>query len=404
MPEFQCKVGTPTGEIVERIYSATDEGALRSELGGKDLLVLSVRRRGGLSLPGILGRRRGKVSAADFLVFNQELAALVQAGLPILECLDLLIERRKNPVFKQTLVDVKDQVRSGVSLSDAFASHGDLFPSIYSSSLASGERSGEIVNVLQRYIKYMKTMLGLRKKVVSAIVYPAVLAALSGILIGILIFYILPKFSEFFEGMETDLPMLTVVLVGTSLFLRDHVLFVLGFAIVGWVGFTAWKRTATGRMQLDQVRLSLPLIGKVWQKYAISGFCRTLGTLLSGGIPLVPSLEIATNSVGIHLYTERLKVVSERVREGRSLYESLEQTGLLTDMSIGMIRVGEQTGALEGMLFNISDFYDEEIDNDLQTIISLLEPLMLIFMGVVIAVILLSIYLPLFKSYSAAQG
>jgi len=403
MPEFQCKVGTPTGEIVERIYSAADEGALRSELGSKDLLVLSVRRRGGLSLSGLLGRRRGKVSAADFLVFNQELAALVQAGLPILECLDLLIERRKNPVFKETLVDVKEQVRSGVSLSEAFASHGDLFPPIYSSSLASGERSGEIVNVLHRYIKYMKTMLALRKKVASAIVYPAVLAALSGLLIGILIFYILPKFSEFFEGMDTELPMLTVVLVGTSVFLKDHILIVLGSGVVAYLGFVAWKRTAAGKMQIDAIRLSLPLIGKVWRKYAISGFCRTLGTLLSGGIPLVPSLEIASTSVGIHLYSERLKVVSERVREGRSLYESLEQTELLTDMSIGMIRVGEQTGALEGMLFNISEFYDEEIDNDLQTIISLIEPLMLIFMGVVIAVILLSIYLPLFKSYSAGQ-
>ena len=405
MPDFVCKVGTPAGEIVQRVYSATDESTLRSDLGRKDLLVLSVRRQGGLlALLPRPGGRRGRIKPKEFLVFNQELAALVQAGLPILGCLDLLIERRRNTTFRHVLTDVREQVKGGVAMSEAFASHGDLFPPIYASALASGERSGEIVSVLQRYIKYSKIMLGLRKKVVSALVYPAILLTLSMVLVGILVFYILPKFSEFFEGMNADLPALTVGLLNFALFVQGNFVFLLVAIVAGIAAFAAWKRTPAGRLRLDRFQLGLPLVGNILQKYALSGFSRTLGTLLSGGIPLVPSLEIASNTVGIRLYADTLRSVIGRVREGRALWESLEQTGIVTDLATGMIRVGEQTGALEGMLINISEFYDEEIDNDLQTIISLLEPLLLIFMGVVIATILLSIYLPLFRTYSGAQG
>ena len=405
MPEYLCKVGTVTGEIVERVYTASDEGSLRGELGRKDLLVLSVRRQGGTgALLGSLLRRRKRIGTKEFLIFNQELAALVQAGLPIIACLDILIERRKNPVFRQALSDIRDQVRGGVSLSESFLSHGDLFPPIYSSSLASGERSGEIVGVLQRYIKYTKTMLTLRKKVVSAMVYPAILFVLSIGLISVLILYVLPMFSEFFQGMNAELPTLTVVMLGGSLFLRQHLLFLAAAVVAGFAAFVSWKRTPAGSLQFDRFKLSLPMVGAIWQKYAISGFSRTLGTLLSGGIPLVASLDIAANAVGIRLFTDNFREVSNRVREGRALWESLEKTGLLTDMAVEMIRVGEQTGSLEQMLVNISDFYDEEIDSDLQTIIAVIEPVMLIFMGVFIAVILLSIYLPLFRSYQAAQA
>jgi type IV pilus assembly protein PilC len=406
MPQFLCRVGTSTGEIVERVYTASNEGALRSELADKDLLILSLRRQAGLRLlmPSGGAPRRGRVSAKEFLIFNQEMVSLVKAGLPIIGCLDILIERRKNPGFKNALTDIRDQVRSGVSLSEAFSSHGDLFPSIYSSSLASGERSGEIADVLARYVKYTRTLLALRKKVVSAMVYPAVLLILSVFLIGILILYVLPKFSEFFQGMEAELPLLTVVLVEGSLFLRGHLLLILGSLVAAYFGLLMWSRTSAGQLQMDRTKMRLPLVGAIWKKYSVSRFCRTLGTLLSGGIPLVSALEIASRAVGMRLFSTLLGGVVGRVREGQSLWESLEKADVLTDMAIEMIRVGEQTGSLESMLISVADFYDEEIDGDLATIISLLEPVMLIFMGGIIATILLSIYLPLFRSFSAAQG
>jgi type IV pilus assembly protein PilC len=406
MPQFLCKVGTPSGEIVERVYSAADEGSLRSQLGGEEMLVLSLRRQGilGSIVPQLGGGRRKRIPGKEFLVFNQELLALVKAGLPIINCLEILIERRKNPVFKHVLIDIRDQVRAGTSLSEAFDSHGDLFPSIYSPSLASGERSGEVGSVLERYVKYSKTVTALRKKVVSALVYPALLLILSLGLISILILYVLPKFSEFFVGMEAELPMLTIVLVNSSLFMRNNVLFLVAALAAAYVAFVAWKRTPTGQIQLDRIKMSLPLVGRVWHLYAVSRFCRTLGTLLAGGIPLVSSLEVAGKGVGVKLFAARTKDVMAQVREGRSLWESLENTKAFTDMTVEMIRVGEETGSLENMLMNVADFYDEEIEADLATLISLMEPLLLIFMGAVIATILLSIYLPLFKSFSSTQS
>ncbi len=406
MPQFLCKVGTPSGEIVERVYSAADEGSLRSQLGGEDLLILSLRRQGvlGALVPRLGGGRRKRIAAKEFLVFNQELLALVKAGLPIINCLEILIERRKNLVFKQVLSDVRDQVRAGTALSDAFESHGDLFPSLYSPSLASGERSGEIAIVLERYVKYSKTVTALRKKVISALVYPALLLALSTRLISILILYVLPKFAEFFTGMDAELPLLTIVLVNSSTVARDNLLYIIAALVAVAGAFVAWKRTPAGQVQLDRITMSLPLVGKVWHLYAVSRFCRTLGTLLAGGIPLVNSLEIAGKGVGVRLFAERTQDVIVKVREGRSLWESLENTKAFTDMTVEMIRVGEETGALEDMLINVSDFYDEEIESDLATLVSMMEPLLLVFMGAVIATILLSIYLPLFKSFSATQG
>ncbi len=406
MPQFLCKVGTPSGEIVERVYSAADEGSLRSQLGGEEMLILSLRRQGvlGSLVPRLGAGRRKRISAKEFLVFNQELLALVKAGLPIINCLEILIERRKDLVFKQVLGDIRDQVRAGTALSEEFESHGDLFPSLYSPSLASGERSGEVGIVLERYVKYSKTVTALRKKVVSALVYPALLLILSGGLISILILYVLPKFAEFFTGMDAELPLLTIILVNSSIVMRDNLLYLIAALVAVYVAFMAWKRTPAGQMQLDRIKMSLPLVGKVWHLYAVSRFCRTLGTLLAGGIPLVSSLEIAGKGVGVRLFAERTKDVIVKVREGRALWESLENTKAFTDMTVEMIRVGEETGALESMLLNVSDFYDEEIESDLATLVSMMEPLLLIFMGAVIATILLSIYLPLFKSFSATQG
>lgn len=406
MPQYHCKVGTSSGEIIERVYTAADESSLRTQLGGKDMLLLSLRRQGvlGSLVPRFGIDRRKRLSAKEFLVFNQELLALVKAGLPILKCLEILIERRKNLMFKQVLSDIREQVRAGTALSDAFESHGDLFPTLYSPSLASGERSGEIATVLERYVKYTKTVTALHKKVVSALVYPILLLGLSTGLISVLVLYVLPKFAEFFTGMGAEMPLLTIVLVNSSIVLRDNILFIVAGVVAIYIAFVAWKRTPTGQVQLDRIKMSLPMVGKVWHLYAISRFCRTLGTLLAGGIPLVNSLEIAGKGVGVKLFAERTKDVIVQVREGRSLWESLEKTEAFTDMTVEMIRVGEETGSLESMLINVSDFYDDEIESDLSTLVSMMEPLLLVFMGAVIATILLSIYLPLFKSFSATQG
>lgn len=404
MAEYQCKIVSSSGEILERSYSYDSEMTLRKDLENKDYLILSVKKKNPLIdfLKSFLVWKQ-KVKIKEFLFFNQELAALIKAGLPITISLDILIERRKNVVFKKALQDIRDRVKSGASLSEAFEAQGDLFPKIYSSSMASGERSGEIATVLKRYISYMKLIIGLRKKIVAAVIYPSILLSLSIGLITLLLTYILPKFSEFYVSFEAELPLITKSLINVSLILREYALIIVGVLVVSLIVFQVWKRTKQGKILFDTWKLRLPIVGQVIHQYTISRFTRTLSTLVAGGIPLVSSLEIAGGAAGNARFSKEILDVAKKIKEGESLWESLENTGLMTDMSIEMIKVGESTGALEEMLGNVSDFMDEEIDQRINTLLSLLEPLLLLFMAIVVGGMLLAIYLPLLKVYAQSN-
>lgn len=400
MPEFVAKMGTAEGDVIERVYLSDNADALRRDLERKDFLVFSIRRKAALGsfLPGM---SRGRIKMKEFLIFNQQLAALLQAGLPIISSLDVLLERRKNPAFRKALTDIRDQVKAGTSLSEAFASQGDLFPPIYSSSLASGERSGEVATVLRRYIAHSKKVLGLKSKVIAALIYPAILFLMSFMVIAVLIYFVIPKFSEIYEGFGgiENLPLITKVLLGVSNFATNNALFMVPGMLAAFLAFTAWRRTTAGALSVDHWVLKFPFMGTIIHKYCVSRFTRTLGTLVAGGIPLVNSLEIAAPASGNRFFVSRLSIVPGKVREGNALAVSLEQTGLFSDLALEMIKVGESTGALQEMLDNVSSLYDEEIDDSLQNIEALMVPVMLVFMGVFIAFIMLAIYMPLIKSY-----
>ena len=403
MPDFHCRVATATGEIVERTYSADDETTLRRDLETQDLMVLDLRRRNSVveSLARTF-RLRGSVSSRDFLAFNKEFVALIRAGLPILSSLEILTERRKNPAFRGALVDIRERVKAGEALSDAFVSQGPLFPRLYAASLASGERSGELGTVVARYVDYSTRVLAIQRKVVSALIYPAILLTLSGALIALMVFVIIPKFNEFLKDFNQDLPLLTQLVVGFALLCRTYWQVIVLVVVGGVLGLGAWTRTPAGRVWFDGLKLRLPLIGRVVADYAQNRFTRTLATLQAGGIPLVTSIELAGGAVGNVIYERALAEVANRVREGRSLWESLDDTKLMADITIQMVRVGESTGALVEMLNHASDFTDEEIDTRLSRLVTLIEPLMLVFMAVIIATMLLSIYLPLIRVYGAA--
>jgi type IV pilus assembly protein PilC len=404
MPQFYCRMAAPTGEIVERVLTGVDEAALRHELEDKDYLVLDLRERSrALQVVAELLRLRARVSSREFLFFNQELSALIRAGLPILTSLDILLERRKNPAFRRALADVRERVKSGEMLSEAFAAQGELFPRLYCSALASGERSGELATVLKRYIAYSRTLLAIRRKVVAAMTYPAILLVLSVGLVALMTFYIIPKFTSFMTEFGTELPFITRALLGTANFTRDHWIVLVGGVAASFIAITAWQRSSSGRIAFDRIKLRLPIVGGVVHDYAQNRFTRTLGTLAAGGIPLVVSLELAARAVGNALFERELLQVAVRVREGQSLWESLERTKLLNDIAIEMIKVGESTGSLEEMLENTSEFMDEEIDYKLTRVVSLIEPLMLVFMAVVVGGMLLAIYLPLIRTYGQAR-
>ncbi|HXM75512.1 MAG TPA: type II secretion system F family protein [Thermoanaerobaculia bacterium] len=404
-PQFSIKAGWPDGSVGDEAVAAPDAGAARSEIERRGGRVFEIRRQGGFSVAGRTARKaRGRVKMRDFLIFNQEMIALLKAGLPVVHAFEILLERQESPTLRRVLTDIRDKVNSGASLSDAFAAQGDLFPRLYWTSLKAGEKSGEIETVLRRYLKYQKTVMALARKVVSTLVYPAILIVLSMVLIAILMTFVIPRFSEFFADFNADLPLLTKIVVGIATFLRANVLFIAGGFIAAGFFLSRWVRSPTGREWRDAVLLRIPVVGGILRRFAITQFTRSLGTLLGGGTPLVPALENSSEAIGNRFVSRRVAGVVGRVREGGELWRSLEATGIFTNLTLEMIKVGEQSGALEEMLSSVSDFYDEEIDMLLARVISFVEPAILVGMGFVVMTILLSVYLPIFRIMSQIKG
>jgi type IV pilus assembly protein PilC len=402
-PQFSVKAGWPDGTIAEEAVGAPDAGAARAEIERRGGHVFEIQRHG-LGLLGSRRARKGRVKIADFLVFNQELVALLKAGLPVVHAFELLHERQKNPTLRRVIGDVGDRIKAGSAISDAFAEEGDLFPRLYSTSLKAGERSGEIENVLRRYLKYQRTLLAITRKVVSTLVYPAILIVLSAALIGILMTVVIPRFQEFFHDFEAELPLLTIVVVKTATFLRENILIILGGLAAAVFLFVRWVDTPAGSTARDALVLKIPIVGGILSRFAISQFTRSLATLLGGGTPLVPSLESAADAISNRQVSRRVRDVVPRVREGGELWKALESTGIFTDLTVEMVKVGEASGALEDMLTSVSDFYDDEIDVLLSRVISFVEPAILVIMGLVILTILLSVYLPIFTIMSQIKG
>ena len=405
--QFVCRVGTPDGRVLEEVFNASDESALRTDLGKRGLHVFEIRRRGvpkRMAGPAAAMRgRRRRVPAQEFMAFNQEIAALLKAGLPLLQALELMLERMKHPHFKSVLTDIRDRVKSGEDLSEAFAAHGDMFPRLYPATLKAGERSGELESVIRRFIRYMKLVLDARRRVVSALVYPAVLVCTSIGMIIIMAVYVVPKFMGFFSELDAELPLITRIVLAFSGFLTDNWPVILIAAAGAWLFYRSFARTHAGRMAVDRVKLRVPFLGPVLHRFALAEFCRSLGTLLSGGIPLVPALEIASASVGNTFVRGRVEPNIQMVREGKPFHEALEKSDVFTDMSIDMIKVGEATGSLDDMLSNVADFLDEQIETRMQRLLSLVEPMMLVFMGIIIAILLIAIYLPMFSMLGDSQ-
>lgn len=402
--DFVARIGTAEGRVLERNFSAPDEATLRSDLEKQGVHVFAVQRKGlgGLGLPRFADRRR-VLTPQEFLIFNQELAALLRAGLPLLQGLDLMLERLDKPRFREVLTDIRDRVRSGEDLSEAFAAHGDHFPRLYPASLKAGERSGELEQVLRRFIRYQQLVLDAKKRAVSALIYPAVLVALSFGMLLILSVRVVPTFNEFYSSLDAELPLLTRITVGFSTFLSQNLLWIVVAVIGGWFLLSRWIRTPPGRLAFDRLKLKLPLFGPVAHLFALSELCRSLATLLSGGLPLVPSFEIATQAVGNAAVRHAIEPKIRLVREGKAFHEAIEESGMFPAMAIDMTKVGEATGALDEMLGSVATFFDERVEVRLQRILSLVEPAMLVFMGVVVAIILLSLYLPLFSAMGQVQ-
>jgi len=395
--EFRCRLGTPGGDIVEGVYVADSEARLRREFEEKGLYVLGIQRAGRAALGSFKLPRRSRISTREFLVFNQELATLLKAGMPLVQSLDILRQRVANPLLKTVLDDVYDRVRAGSSLSEAFESHGSLFPGVYTASLLAGEKSGSLEQVIRRYVAYVKIVSGVKRKTISALVYPAILLLLSCIVVGIIVLRVVPEFGAFYNQFGKDLPLSTRMIVSFSNFAGTYFFLMLFGAIAAAVAFVAWLRKPGHRRRFDQWVLSIPMLGGIAQKFATSQAARTLATLLGGGIPLVNAIDVAARSISNQYMAYQLTQAAQQVREGRSLAASMLQSGAFPDVAIKMVEVGESTGSLQEMLNSLSEFYDEEIDTNLTRFITIVEPALLVIMGIIIAALLLSLYMPLFN-------
>jgi len=399
--EYVCKVGTPTGEVLEQTFTAPDETALRAELEQKGYYLFSIRRALGLQGFQI---RRSRVPQDMLMLFGQELAALLKAGLPLLQSLDVMLERQQHPVFRRSLATIREKVKSGTALSEAFRAEGELYPAILSASILAGERSGNLETMLRRFAQYMRLNLSLKKKAISASVYPAVLMLLMLGLVFILVVQVIPQFQDFYADFNVELPFITRFLMGFSSAVRANLLWVALGAIAAGAGVVSLLRRPGAGVQVDRLLLRVPYLGHLMRMYATSQLARTLSSLLAGGLPLINAMDVAANSIGNRAMAAAISKATPLIREGKSLTTALESTGMLENLALEMIKVGEQTGALSDMLTAIADFYDEEMDGRLATVLALVEPILLVVMAVVVAGMLLAFYLPLFEAISAIQS
>ena len=394
--EFRCRLVSASGEILEGNYAAESEARLRHDFETQGLHVLSLRKRGALS-GGSLPFRRRKIARHEFLVFNQEFATLLKAGMPLVQSIDLLRHQVVNPVFRGVLDDVHDKVRGGTALSDAFTDHGDLFPRVYTASLLAGERSGNLDAILRRYVVYEKVLDTVRRKTISALIYPVILIVLAVGLVGIIVLRVVPAFTDFYASFNAELPLSTRMILAVSDFAQQQFLLLIAAAVIGTAAFVAWIRQPGQRARFDHAVLTIPFIGQTVKKFVTAQMARTLATLLGGGIPLVNSMEVTARSVSNHHMARELDVVTQRVREGQGLAASLSDRGVVPDVALKMIEVGESTGSLQDMLSSLADFYDEEVETSVGRFVTLIEPALLVVMGLVIAVLVLALYMPLFQ-------
>jgi type IV pilus assembly protein PilC len=394
MAEFLVKVADERGRLLQQVENGYSQSEVRDRFVQQGYLVYWVKPRG-LFAGGRLGAGGRKVKQTQFVIFNQQFLTLIKAGLPILSSLDLLIKRQKPGQFRSLLENVRDRVKGGELLSDAFAAQR-TFPKIYTTTLLAGEKSGNMEEVLSRYIAFQRLALTFKKKLAVSLVYPTLLVIVVMCMVVFLITYVVPQFAKLFENLNAQLPVVTVFMLAVGEGAQKYAPY-LGIGLVLLIFFLwRWKNTDRGADQIDGFILKMPLLGQIWLKYQVANFARMLSTLLAGGLPLVPSLETAGASMSSRRILNGIAEAAGRVREGRTLSGSLEEQKMFPDLSVEMIEVGESTGALPAMLNSVAEFYEEDVQTALGAAMALIEPVILIIMAVFVGGVLISLYLPIF--------
>jgi type IV pilus assembly protein PilC len=403
MGEFVCRVADANGRVFSHVEAASSQDEARQKMADRGLYVYSVDARNTL-VSGFLGMRRDrKIGGNDFLVLNQQFNTLVKAGLPILRALDLLATRASAPKLRPVLTQIRDRVREGKSLSEAVDEAG-VFSKVYSTAILAGEKSGNLSGVLEYYISYQRVSTSVQKKLVAALVYPTLLIITASIIVSYLVAFVVPKFGLLYRDLGVELPTPTKILIAITVDYRPYILGGIAVVLLTGVGVFLWSRSDQGGIAFDRFKFRLPILGSTLLKFQVAQFCRTLGTLLTGGTPLVAALATASESIDSRLLRGNVTQAAQMVREGESLHGALSANRVMPDMALDMIEVGETSGALAPMLNSVAEFYEEEVTIKLGALVSLIEPILLIVMGLVVAGILISLYLPIFSFSISGTG
>ena len=396
MAEFIVKMADERGRVLQQVENGFSEKEIRDRFTQQGFLVYSVKGN-----RGVLGKAfgsRSKIKLDEFIIFNQQFVTLIKAGLPILMALDLLRKRQRNPFFRSLLENVRERVKSGQLLSEAFEAQGQgVISKIYTTTLLAGERSGNMEEVLTRFVAYQRITSTFRKKLIASLWYPAILLIALTVMLSFLVTYVIPKFADLYNQLNAELPAITKVLLAIGIAVQSYFYIVFPIIIGLVITTILWVRSESGGRVIDAARFKIPLFGSIWLRYQVASFSRTLATLLTGGMPLVPSLETASSSINSRLIARTVEQAGKWVREGRSLSGSLEATEFFPDLAVEMIEVGESTGALPAMLSSVAEFYEEDVQNALATALTLIEPALLIFMAMVVAFVLIALYMPIFS-------
>jgi type IV pilus assembly protein PilC len=401
MGEFVCRVADANGRVFSQVEAAGTLDEARQKLVDRGFYVYSVESRG--TVLGMLGRRKQRqISGSDFLILNQQFNTLVKAGIPILRALDLLATRATTPKLRPVITQIRDRVREGKSLSEAVDEAG-VFSKVYSTAILAGEKSGNLSGVLDYYIAYQKVSTGVRKKILASLVYPVLLVVVATIIVSYLVTAVVPKFAVLYRDLGVELPASTKLLMALTVDYRFTFLGAIGLLALLAFGVFLWSRTDEGGATFDRLKFKLPVIGDTLLKFQVAQFSRTLATLLTGGTTLVTALQTASDALTSKLLRLTILRATQMVREGESLHGSLASTNVMPEMALDMVEVGESSGALGPMLTSIAEFYEEEVSLRLGALVSIIEPVMLIFMGILVAFILISLYLPIF-SLSVSGG
>ncbi|MCL5280095.1 MAG: type II secretion system F family protein [Planctomycetes bacterium] len=395
MADFVLKYADSRGQIHQQVAQAGSEKELREKYAQQGFLIYSIKPRS-FSAVGQGGLFAKKLNLDKFLIFNQQFVTLIRAGLPILKGLDLLAERLTDPKLGPYVKAVRDEVRNGNLLSEAFRQQG-IFPKMYVTSVMAGEKSGSLVEVLDRYITYQRLSLSVKKKVMVSLLYPAVLIVLVVLLMVFLVTYVVPNFAQLYSSMQAQLPAITVALIAVGTTARGYIVGFAGALIGAIFLFKLWSRGEAARLTLDKLKMRTPVVGEVWLKYQVAQLARVLSTLLTGGIPLVQAMETAAESLNTPLLRRAVDQAGRSIREGQPLSGSLKTSKMFPPLAIDMIEVGESTGALPNMLTSVAEFFEEDVSTRMTAALSLIEPAIMIFMGIFVAFVLIALYLPIFS-------